>query len=75
MICYLNSSLIDLFYIFDELSIGFYLWDVYWFNELFVKLCDKGNMIFVVEYDLDVIKIVDYIVDVGLYVGKYGGEI
>lgn len=75
MVKYLNSNFVDLMYIFDELSVGFYLKDVYKLNNFLKKLCDKGNIIIVVEYDLDVIKIVDYIVDVGLKVGKYGGEV
>lgn len=62
-------------YIFDELSIGLYFRDVYLFNDLLKKIWDEGNIVLVVEYDFDVIKVVDYIVDVGFYVGSYGGEI
>lgn len=42
---------------------------------MFIYLCDFGNIVFVVEYDEDVICEVDYIVDIGLGVGVYGGEI
>lgn len=38
-------------------------------------LCDFGNIVIVVEYDEDVVLIVDYVVDVGFGVGVYGGEI
>lgn len=72
---YLNSSLIDLMYIFDEPSIGLHPSDVYKLNNLLIKLRDKGNTILVVEHDPDVIKIADYIVDVGPKAGKDGGNI
>lgn len=39
------------------------------------KLCDQGNIIVVIEYNFDVIKIVDWIVDLGLEGGSGGGEI
>lgn len=42
---------------------------------MFMYLCDLGNIVLVVEYDEDVICEVDYIVDIGLGVGVYGGEI
>lgn len=72
---YLNSSLTDLMYIFDEPSIGLHPSDVYKLNNLLIKLRDKGNTILVVEHDPDVIKIADYIVDVGPKAGKDGGNI
>ena len=40
-----------------------------------IKLRDKGNTVIVVEHDPDVIKIADYIIDVGPRAGRYGGEI
>lgn len=39
------------------------------------NLRDVGNIVVVVEYDEDIIKEVDYIVDIGLGVGEYGGEV
>lgn len=75
MIKHLSSSLMDVMYIFDEPSIGLHPRDVHRLNELLQKLRDKGNTVIVVEHDPDVIKIADYIVDVGPHAGTKGGEI
>lgn len=37
------------------------------------RLCDYGNIVVVIEYNLDVIKIVDWIVDLGFEGGLGGG--
>lgn len=75
MVKHLNSSLIDILYIFDEPSIGLHPRDVHRLNELLVKLRDKGNTILVVEHDPDVIRIADHIVEVGPRAGEQGGRI
>jgi len=75
MVKHLNSNLVDLMYIFDEPSIGLHPRDVHKLNELLQKLRDKGNTVIVVEHDPDVIKIADYVVDVGPYAGRKGGNI
>lgn len=75
MVKYLNSNLIDLMYIFDEPSIGLHPRDVHKLNNLLQKLRDKDNTVIVVEHDPDVIKIADYIVDVGPLAGRNGGSI
>ncbi len=75
MIKHLTSSLTDVMYIFDEPSIGLHPRDVHRLNELLVKLRDKGNTVIVVEHDPDVIKVADYIVDVGPKAGLSGGRI
>lgn len=75
MVKHLNSSLIDITYIFDEPSIGLHPRDVHRLNELLQKLRDKGNTILVVEHDPDVIRIADHIVDVGPRAGNGGGSI
>ncbi|MEH7254577.1 excinuclease ABC subunit UvrA [Neobacillus niacini] len=75
MVKHLTSSLTDVMYIFDEPSIGLHPRDVHRLNELLVKLRDKGNTVIVVEHDPDVIKVADYIVDVGPQAGKNGGRI
>lgn len=75
MIKYLNSSLVDLLYIFDEPSVGLHPRDVHRLNELLIKLRDKGNTVIVVEHDPDVIKIADHIVDIGPIAGSKGGQI
>jgi len=75
MVKHLTSSLTDTMYIFDEPSIGLHPRDVHMLNELLFKLRDKGNTVIVVEHDPDVIKIADYIVDVGPKAGTDGGRI
>lgn len=75
MVKHLGSSLVDVTYIFDEPSIGLHPRDVHRLNELLQKLRDKGNTVIVVEHDPDVIKVADYIVDVGPHAGEHGGEI
>ncbi len=72
---HLSSSLTDVTYIFDEPSIGLHPRDVHRLNELLVKLRDKGNTVIVVEHDPEVIKVADYIVDVGPHAGSEGGRI
>jgi excinuclease UvrABC ATPase subunit len=75
MVKHLSSSLVDVMYIFDEPSVGLHPRDVHRLNELLQKLRDKGNTVIVVEHDPDVIKVADYIVDVGPLAGKNGGSI
>ncbi|PKM95046.1 MAG: daunorubicin resistance protein DrrC [Firmicutes bacterium HGW-Firmicutes-1] len=75
MVKHLTSSLMDVMYIFDEPSIGLHPRDVHRLNELLIKLRDKSNTVIVVEHDPDVIKIADYIVDVGPKAGNKGGSI
>ena len=75
MVKHLSSSLIDVMYIFDEPSVGLHPRDVHRLNELLQKLRDKGNTVIVVEHDPDIIKVADYIIDVGPHAGTKGGEI
>lgn len=75
MVKYLSSTLTGLMYIFDEPSTGLHPRDVHLLNELLIKLRDKGNTVLVVEHDPDVMKIADYVVDVGPLAGSGGGEI
>ncbi|KAF1297398.1 thiamine ABC transporter permease [Enterococcus sp. JM4C] len=75
MVKHLNNSLVDLLYIFDEPSIGLHPRDVHRLNELLIKLRDKGNTVLVIEHDPDVIKIADYVIEIGPQAGKHGGQI
>jgi excinuclease UvrABC ATPase subunit len=75
MVKHLSSSLVDVLYVFDEPSIGMHPRDVHRLNDLLVKLRDKGNTVIVVEHDPDVIKVADYVVDVGPFAGTRGGTI
>src|SRR5260370_11187247 len=71
----LNGSLVDVMYIFDEPSVGLHPRDVHRLNELLEKLRDKGNTVIVVEHDPDVIKVADYVIDMGPKAGSEGGQI
>src|SRR5436305_791929 len=71
----LNGSLVDVMYIFDEPSVGLHPRDVHRLNELLVQLRDKGNTVLVVEHDPDVIKVADYLVDMGPHAGSEGGQV
>jgi excinuclease UvrABC ATPase subunit len=72
---HLNGSLVDVMYIFDEPSVGLHPRDVHRLNELLEKLRDKGNTVLVVEHDPDVIKVADYVVDLGPHAGSEGGQV
>ena len=39
------------------------------------KLVDKGNTVLVIEHNLDMVKVADYVIDIGPEGGKYGGEV
>jgi excinuclease UvrABC ATPase subunit len=75
MVKHLTSSLVDVMYIFDEPSVGLHPRDVHRLNELLQKLRDKGNTVLVIEHDPNVIKIADYVVDLGPHAGRKGGEV
>ena len=63
------------FYIMDEPTTGLHFEDIRVLMDVIQKLVDKGNSILIIEHNLDVIKLADYIIDVGLEGGKGGGEI
>lgn len=62
-------------YIFDEPTTGLHSYDVSKLIDIFYKLRDGGNSIVVIEHNLDVIKIADYIIDLGPEGGNGGGQI
>lgn len=63
------------FYIMDEPTTGLHFEDIRVLMDVINKLVDKGNSVLIIEHNLDVIKLADYIIDVGLEGGKGGGEI
>jgi excinuclease UvrABC ATPase subunit len=75
LVKYLNGTLSDVMYIFDEPSVGLHPRDVHRLNDLLGQLRDNGNTVLVVEHDPDVIKVADHVVDVGPHAGSKGGEI
>jgi excinuclease ABC subunit A len=62
-------------YIMDEPTTGLHFEDIRVLMDVINKLVDKGNSVLIIEHNLDVIKLADYIIDVGLEGGKKGGEI
>jgi excinuclease ABC subunit A len=63
------------FYILDEPTTGLHFEDVRVLLDVLQKLVDKGNTVLVIEHNLDMIKVADYIIDIGPEGGKYGGEV
>ncbi len=62
-------------YILDEPTTGLHLEDIKQLLDVLIRLRDKGNTILVIEHNLDVIKMADYIIDIGPEGGDAGGEI
>ncbi|MFA5556714.1 MAG: excinuclease ABC subunit UvrA [Flavobacteriaceae bacterium] len=63
------------FYILDEPTTGLHFEDVKVLMDVINKLVDKGNTVLIIEHNLDVIKLADYIIDIGCEGGKEGGKI
>ena len=63
------------FYILDEPTTGLHFEDIRVLMDVIQKLVDKGNTVLIIEHNMDVIKIADYIIDVGYEGGKGGGQI
>lgn len=62
-------------YILDEPTTGLHFEDVRVLLCVLDKLVDRGNTVMVIEHNLDVIKMADFIIDMGLEGGRNGGEI
>jgi len=62
-------------YILDEPTTGLHFDDVKVLLEVLERLVDRGNTVMVIEHNMDVIKVADYIVDLGKEGGRGGGEI
>ena len=62
-------------YILDEPTTGLHFEDIRVLLEVLNHLTDKGNTVLIIEHNLDVIKQVDYIIDIGPEGGKGGGTI
>ena len=62
-------------YILDEPSTGLHFEDIRMLNEVLQRLVDEGNTVLVIEHNLDLIKVADYIIDIGPEGGKGGGMV
>ncbi|MBP5724005.1 MAG: excinuclease ABC subunit UvrA [Bacteroidales bacterium] len=62
-------------YILDEPTTGLHFHDINILLSVLQKLVDKGNTVIVIEHNLDVVKVADYIIDLGPDGGEHGGLI
>ena len=62
-------------YILDEPTTGLHFADVHKLVEILKRLSEGGNTVVVIEHNLDVIKVADYLIDLGPEGGDKGGEI
>ena len=62
-------------YILDEPTTGLHFEDIRVLIDVLNKLVDKGNTVIVIEHNLDVVKVADYIIDMGPEGGRGGGYI
>jgi excinuclease ABC subunit A len=63
------------FYILDEPTTGLHFEDIRVLMEVLNKLVNKGNTVLVIEHNLDVIKTVDHVIDIGYEGGRGGGMV
>jgi excinuclease ABC subunit A len=63
------------FYILDEPTTGLHFEDIRILLDVLNRLVENGNTVLVIEHNLDIIKVADYIIDIGPEGGKGGGEI
>ncbi len=71
----LGSSLVGSLYILDEPSIGLHSRDTARLIHVLKELQALGNTVVVVEHDEEIMRVADYLVDVGPDAGRFGGEI
>lgn len=62
-------------YVLDEPTTGLHEADVARLVEILHRLTDSGNTVLVIEHDMDVLKVADYIIDLGPEGGDAGGEL
>ena len=62
-------------YILDEPTTGLHFEDIRVLMEVLQKLVERGNTVIVIEHNLDVIKVADYLVDMGPEGGRNGGQL
>jgi len=62
-------------YLLDEPTTGLHFADIHNLLNVLQRLCDMGNTVIVIEHNLDVIKMADYIIDLGPEGGDAGGKV
>ena len=62
-------------YVLDEPTTGLHFEDIKVLMNVLNKLVDKGNTVLIIEHNMDVIKLADYVIDMGPEGGDRGGEI
>ena len=62
-------------YILDEPTTGLHFEDIRILMNVLQKLVDRGNTVIIIEHNLDVIKLADYIIDMGPEGGRGGGQV
>lgn len=71
----LGSSLVGSLYILDEPSIGLHSRDTHLLIKVLKQLRDLGNTVVVVEHDEEIMHAADYLIDIGPFAGRKGGEV
>jgi excinuclease ABC subunit A len=62
-------------YVLDEPSVGLHAADVHRLIDVLQRLVDEGNTVVIIEHNLDIVKVSDWIIDLGPEGGDAGGEI
>ena len=62
-------------YVLDEASVGLHAADVHKLIDVLQRLVDEGNTVLIIEHNLDIVKVADYIIDLGPEGGDAGGEV
>ena len=62
-------------YILDEPTTGLHFEDIRVLMEVLDKLVKRGNTVLIIEHNMDVIKLVDHLIDIGPEGGKNGGRL
>jgi excinuclease UvrABC ATPase subunit len=71
----MDCNLVDMLYVLDEPTIGLHPRDTENLLNILFRLKHKGNSVFVVEHDPDIIRSAEWIVDLGPMAGKFGGNV
>lgn len=71
----MDCTLVDMLYVLDEPSIGLHPRDTEKLLKILFRLKERGNSVFVVEHDPEIIRAGEWIVDMGPRAGKFGGKV